>query len=75
MNTIMIQSKAELAERIGFAEHLDFEADKSIPSRWGIARFIRREIRRHGLVTRRELKKTVEPFLNASGFVGDTGAI
>jgi len=75
MSHITLLSIAELAEKFGFAENLDVKFEKSKPTRWGIARLIRREVRRRGVVTRRELRKTIEPFLLAAGFEEDAGLI
>ena len=70
MTHIKSFTSRELAERLGFAEHLDL-IQTTMPTRWGIARLIRREVRRQGLVTRRELRKVIEPYLNASGFFNE----
>lgn len=75
MSHISLHSIAELSEKFGFAENLDLVLEESKPTRWGIARLIRREVRRRGVVTRRELRKTIEPFLIAAGFHEDAGAI
>ena len=61
----------ELADRLGLSDHLESEDDISEPSPWGVARLIRREIRRRGLATRRELRNSLEAMLAASGFDND----
>lgn len=71
MNSISLYDQEGFAGKLGLSDHLDSDEDKSAPSPWGIARLIRREVRRHGLVTRRELRTAIEPFLNAAGFEGD----
>lgn len=73
--TIKKLSQVELSENLGLAEHLDSDTDTSTPSPWGIARLIRREVRRRGLATRRELRKAIEPFLIAAGFNTDANAV
>lgn len=64
----------ELADRLGLSDHLS-EGDDPEPSPWGVARLIRREIRRRGLRTRRELRNSLEALLAASGFDNDAGGI
>lgn len=64
----------ELADRLGLSDHLT-EGDSPEPSPWGVARLIRREIRRRGLMTRRELRNSLETLLAASGFDNDAGGI
>ncbi|EMB16038.1 hypothetical protein [Rhodopirellula europaea] len=71
MNFISQVETDSFAERLGLSDHLESDRDSTAPSPWGIARLIRREVRRHGLATRRELKKAIEPFLTAAGFGGD----
>ena len=71
MTTISLYEQDEFASRLGLSEHLEYDCDKTAPSPWGIARLVRREVRRHGLATRRELRKVIEPFLIAAGFQGD----
>lgn len=71
MNSISLYDQEGFAGKLGLSDHLESDADKTAPSPWGIARLIRREIRRHGLSTRRELRKAIEPFLIAAGFEGD----
>jgi len=61
----------ELANRLGLSDHLEPESDSTEPSPWGVARLIRREIRRRGLATRRELRNSLEAILAASGFDND----
>lgn len=56
------------SQELGLADHRDSNVEKRTPLPWGIARLIRREVRRRGLVTRRELRKAIEPFLVSSGF-------
>ena len=62
----------ELADRLGLSDHLS-EGDSPEPSPWGVARLIRREIRRRCLRTRRELRNSLETLLAASGFDNDAG--
>lgn len=71
MPSITLYGQENFAKKLGFSEHLKSDEDKTAPSPWGIARLIRREVRRHGLATRRELRKVIEPFLIAAGFKGD----
>jgi hypothetical protein len=71
MASIKTISNAEFSNQLGLADHMESDGELASPSPWGIARFIRREIRRRGLVTRRELRKVIEPYLAASGFDGD----
>lgn len=71
MTSISLYDQEGFAGKIGLSDHLECDEDKSAPSPWGIARLIRREVRRHGLATRRELRKAIEPFLIAAGFEGD----
>lgn len=73
--TIKKLSQVELSENLGLDKHLDSNTDTSTPSPWGIARLIRREVRRRGLATRRELRKAIEPFLIAAGFNTDANAV
>ena len=47
--TIKKLSQVELSENLGLDKHLDSNTDTSTPSPWGIARLIRREVRRRGL--------------------------
>ncbi|MEO8498636.1 MAG: hypothetical protein ABI614_26545 [Planctomycetota bacterium] len=61
----------ELADRLGLSDHLESEGDSTEPSPWGVARLIRREIRRRGLATQRELRNSLEAMLVASGFDND----
>lgn len=63
----------ELANRLGLSDRLESEGDSPEPSPWGVARLIRRETRRRGLATRRELKIRIEALLAASGFDNDAG--
>lgn len=65
----------ELADRLGLSDHLDSEGDNPGPSPWGVARLIRREVRRRGLATRRELRNRIEALLVASGFDDDAGRL
>ncbi|TWT80637.1 hypothetical protein CA13_20820 [Planctomycetes bacterium CA13] len=71
MTSISLYDQEGFAGKLGLSDHLESDDDKSAPSPWGIARLIRREVRRHGLATRRELRKAIEPFLIAAGFEGD----
>ncbi|EMI19542.1 hypothetical protein RMSM_03531 [Rhodopirellula maiorica SM1] len=71
MDPIKMFVPAAFASELGLADHLESDKDRANPSPWGIARLIRREVRRHGLATRRELRKAIEPFLVAAGFEGD----
>lgn len=71
MESIIKLSRDQLSRKLGLADHLESNQDQSAPSPWGVARFIRREVRRYGLATRRELRKSIEPVLIASGFDGD----
>lgn len=75
MSHIHVHSAESIAQKLGFAENLDLQLEEPKPTRWGIARLIRREVRRRGLVTRRELRKTIEPFFQAAGFEEDAGSI
>jgi hypothetical protein len=75
MPTINLYDYDEFSSQIGFSDELQSEAEAALPSPWGIARFIRREVRRKGLVTRRELRKAIEPFLHACDFEGDVSKI
>lgn len=75
MSHIQLHDTESISRRLGFSENLDLPLEETKPTRWGIARLIRREVRRRGLVTRRELRKTIEPFFLAAGFDEDTGAI
>ena len=75
MSHIQLHDTESISRRLGFSENLDLPLEETKPTRWGIARLIRREVRRRGLVTRRELHKTIEPFFLAAGFDEDTGAI
>jgi hypothetical protein len=63
----------ELAHRLCLSDRLESEEDSPEPSPWGVARLIRREIRRRGLATRRELKTRIEAMFVASGFDNDAG--
>lgn len=65
----------ELAHRLGLSDHQPSEGDGSEPLPWGIARLIRRELRRRGLRTRRELRNSLATFLSASGFDKDAGEV
>jgi len=65
----------QFSDELHFSNRLNSEADKLTPSPWGLARFIRREVRRRGLRTRRELRKAIAPFLMASGFNGEAAAV
>jgi hypothetical protein len=59
----------------GFATTLGLsEADGRRPSVWGVARLIRREVLRRSVVTRRELRLTVEPYLSAAICDADAAA-
>jgi hypothetical protein len=71
MTYISLYDQEGFAGKIGVSDHLESDEDKAAPSPWGIARLIRREVRRHGLATRRELRTAIEPFLIAAGFEGD----
>lgn len=71
MTSISLYDQEGFAGKIGLSDHLEYDEDNTAPSPWGIARLIRREVRRHGLATRRELRKAIEPFLIAAGFEGD----
>ncbi|PAY16331.1 hypothetical protein CKO51_27140 [Rhodopirellula sp. SM50] len=71
MTSISHYDQEEFAGKLGLSDHLESDEEKTAPSPWGIARLIRREVRRHGLATRRELRKTIEPFLIAAGYKGD----
>ncbi|TWU10518.1 hypothetical protein [Allorhodopirellula heiligendammensis] len=71
MESFVTYSRDEFSNKLGLADYLESDQDNSVPSPWGIARLIRREVRRHGLATRRELRKAIEPFLIAAGFEGD----
>lgn len=71
MTSISRYDQEGFAVKIGLSDHLESDEDKSYPSPWGIARLIRREVRRQGLVTRRELRKSIEPFFIAAGFEVD----
>lgn len=71
MTSISLYDQEGFACKLGLSDHLESDEDKTAPSPWGIARLIRREIRRHGLATRRELRKAIEPFLIAAGIEGD----
>ena len=75
MSHIQLHNAESISRKLGFSENLDLPLETSKPTRWGIARLIRREVRRRGLVTRRELRMTLEPFFLAAGFDEDTGAI
>lgn len=75
MTSISLYDQEGFADKLGFSAHLESDEDKSTPSPWGIARLIRREVRRHGLATRRELRKAIEPFLIAVGFEGDVNNV
>ncbi|MCD0458663.1 hypothetical protein [Roseiconus lacunae] len=71
MTSISLYDQESFAGKIGLSDYLESDEEKTSPSPWGIARLIRREVRRHGLATRRELRKAIEPFLIAAGFEGD----
>jgi|GEM_PF-2632064 len=75
MTSIALYEQEDFASKLGFSEHLESDEDKTAPSPWGIARLIRREVRRRGLATRRELRKAIEPFLIAAGFKGDVNKV
>lgn len=75
MTSISLHDREGFADKLGLSAHLESDLDKSAPSPWGIARLIRREVRRHGLATRRELRKAIEPFLLAVGFEGDANKV
>lgn len=75
MSHIQLHNAESISRKLGFSENLDLPLEISKPTRWGIARLIRREVRRRGLVTRRELRMALEPFFFAAGFDEDTGAI
>lgn len=66
-------TKEELAVRLGLSGRFESGGDSPEPLAWGIARLIRREIRRRGLATRRELSKSIETLLRSSGFDDDVG--
>lgn len=71
MGSFETYSREKFSNKLGLADHLESDEDQADPSPWGIARLIRREVRRHGLATRRELRRAIEPFLDASGFSCD----
>ncbi len=68
MTNLTKLTQQEFSQRLGITEQLDSVTNTATPSPWGIARLIRREVRRQGLVTRRELRKAIEPFLVAAGY-------
>lgn len=75
MSHIDLYNQEEFSRSLGFVSLFEAEGETKSPSPWGIAEFIRREIRRKGLLTRRELRKVIEPYLLACGFDCDTNKI
>lgn len=49
--------------------------DGSAPAAWGVARLIRREVLRRPVVTRRELRHMIEPYLLAASFDGEAKSV
>jgi len=75
MNNIRIFTRNEFSDSLGFADRSEPAVESAVPSPWGVARLIRREVRRKAIVTRRELRCVIEPFFSAASFDGDTGRI
>lgn len=75
MSTINTIRHDQFSDQLGLADQLESDVGQPAPSPWGIARLIRREVRRRGLVTRRELRRMIEPFLVAAGFDLDAATV
>ena len=75
MSHIDLYSQEEFSRSLGFRSQFEPEGESNSPSPWGIAKFIRREIRRKGILTRRELRKVIEAYLLACGFTCDMNKI
>lgn len=72
MSKIRTFTRYEFSDSLELADCSESAEESASPSPWGVARLIRREIRRKAIVTRRELRRAIEPFFSASSFDGDT---
>jgi len=66
----------ELAKKCGLrtANGTDSRTgSEDTPAPWGVADAIRREVRRRSIATRRELRTSIMPMLEAAGFTADAG--
>lgn len=71
MSMIRTFTRDDFSDSLGLSN----QVAPDIPSPWGVARLIRREVRRQSIVTRRELRRVIEPLFSAARFDGDTSRI
>lgn len=64
-------TRSEFSDALGLSCVFESVREPYQLSPWGIARLIRREVRRRVIVTRSELRTTIEPYLLAASFEGD----
>jgi len=75
MSHIQLHNAESISRKLGFFQNLDLPLEEAYPTRWGVAKLIRREVRRRGLITRRDLRQSIEPFFLAAGIEEDSGRI
>lgn len=66
MTYLRIFTRREFSSVLGVADDALPSGDSVGPWAWSVARLIRREVRRKGVVTRRELRRMIEPYLMAA---------
>lgn len=68
MNALRLLSTDEFALSLGFTDQGGTTSSSFPLAPWGVARLIRREVRRSAVVTRRDLGRTLEPYFLAASF-------